>query len=440
MALGGGTWTAQNKILPGAYINFVSAARASTALSDRGIATVPLSLDWGPEGQVFSVTAAEAQKDSLKIFGHAYTDDVMRPIREVFAGAQTLHVYRLNTGGVKASNTYAEAKFPGTRGNSLKIAIQKNEAFVETENEVYDVATYLDTIEVDVQKGVKLITDLSPNDYVTFKSTGTLTETAATPLTSGTDGTVTNAAYQSYLDKMESYSFHVMGCPSSEDTVKQLFANYTKRMRDESGVKFQTVLFRYAQADYEGVISVENGLVGADTDPSLVYWVTGAEAGCAVNKTLTNTAYTGEYEVNTDYTQTQLEAAIQAGKLMLHNVNGEVRILTDINTFVSATDEKSSDFSSNQTIRVLDQIGNDIAATFNNKYLGKIPNDNAGRISLWNDIVTHHQQLQDIRAIEDFTGDDVTVEAGSDKKSVSVTDYVTPTNAMEKLYMQVIVQ
>lgn len=43
MALGGGTWTAQNKVLPGAYINFLSAARASAALSDRGIATVPLS-------------------------------------------------------------------------------------------------------------------------------------------------------------------------------------------------------------------------------------------------------------------------------------------------------------------------------------------------------------------------------------------------------------
>ena len=31
MALGGGTFTAQNKELPGAYINFVSAASASAA-------------------------------------------------------------------------------------------------------------------------------------------------------------------------------------------------------------------------------------------------------------------------------------------------------------------------------------------------------------------------------------------------------------------------
>ena len=40
MALGGGTFVTQNKTLPGAYINFVSAA-ASATLSDRGIATMP---------------------------------------------------------------------------------------------------------------------------------------------------------------------------------------------------------------------------------------------------------------------------------------------------------------------------------------------------------------------------------------------------------------
>ena len=37
MALGGGSFTVQNKELPGAYINFVSAASASPELSARGL-------------------------------------------------------------------------------------------------------------------------------------------------------------------------------------------------------------------------------------------------------------------------------------------------------------------------------------------------------------------------------------------------------------------
>ena len=47
MALGGGTFVTQNKKLPGSYINFVSAAKASATLSERGYATMPLELDWG---------------------------------------------------------------------------------------------------------------------------------------------------------------------------------------------------------------------------------------------------------------------------------------------------------------------------------------------------------------------------------------------------------
>jgi len=34
MALGGGNFLVQNKVLPGSYINFVAAAKASAALSD----------------------------------------------------------------------------------------------------------------------------------------------------------------------------------------------------------------------------------------------------------------------------------------------------------------------------------------------------------------------------------------------------------------------
>lgn len=44
MALGGGTWQSQNKILPGAYINFISKDMAGSALSERGVAAAPLTL------------------------------------------------------------------------------------------------------------------------------------------------------------------------------------------------------------------------------------------------------------------------------------------------------------------------------------------------------------------------------------------------------------
>ena len=96
MALGGGTFTAQNKVLPGTYINFVSAASANTNLSDRGVATMPLELDWGVEGKVFEVTNEDFQKNSMKIFGYAFDDPKMKGLSDLFLGTQTLYAYRLN--------------------------------------------------------------------------------------------------------------------------------------------------------------------------------------------------------------------------------------------------------------------------------------------------------------------------------------------------------
>ena len=59
MALGGGVFTNQNKVLPGAYINFVSAMSSNAAVSDRGVAAMALMMDWGKKGEMFSLTKNE---------------------------------------------------------------------------------------------------------------------------------------------------------------------------------------------------------------------------------------------------------------------------------------------------------------------------------------------------------------------------------------------
>lgn len=440
MALGGGTFLVQNKVLPGTYINFISVAKASANLSDRGFATMPLELDWGVDGSVFEVTNADFQKHSLKIFGYEYTHEKLKGLRDLFLNLQTLYAYRLNSGN-KATNTYATAKYSGTRGNDLKVVIAAN----VDDTSKFDVSLFLGTDMIDTQL-VASAADLVDNDFVVWKKNATLTATVGIALAGGTNGTVNGAAHQAYLDKIEAYSFNVMGVVTTDNTITQLYANFTKRMRDEVGAKFQSVLYNKA-ADYEGVINVKNKCVdGATTadgtttypnEAALVYWVTGLEASCEVNKSCLNRKYDGEYTVNCDYTQAQLTAAIKAGEFALHNVGADVRVLSDINSMVTTSDTKGDVFKDNQTIRVIDQIANDIATLFNTKYLGVVPNDASGRISLWADIVKHHEQLQEIRAIENFSDADVTVDQGDSKKAVVVSDLITVVNAMAQLYMTV---
>ena len=215
MALGGGTFTSQNKELPGAYINFVSAASASVALSDRGIATMPLELDWGKEDEVFEVTSEDFQKNTLKIFGYSYDNPKMMGLRDLFLGANTLYAYRLNSGGAKASNKYATALYSGIRGNDIKTVIQVN----ADNDEKYDVITYLGTVKVDEQT-VSAASELAVNDYVAFKSDAVLEASAGIPMTGGTNGNIDGTSHQNYLNRIESYTYNTMGVVVTDDTTK----------------------------------------------------------------------------------------------------------------------------------------------------------------------------------------------------------------------------
>lgn len=438
MALGGGTFvTIGEKKLPGSYINFVSASRATLALSERGYAAIPLALDWGETGKVITLTAGEFQDKAFELFGLNYSSDELKPIRELFLNARTLYIYRLGSNGVKASGSLATAKYPGTLGNKIKIVTT---AIVDDETTTgYRVQTFLDNVLIDTQEvnnASAKTDDLAENNYVDWKEDVSLSAGTIT-LTSGANPTITSVDYVDFLAAIEPYSFNTIGYAGTDSAVKSLFAAFTRRLRDEMGVKFQCVLYNFSSADYEGVISVENTINNAQSGEAgnLVYWVTGAEAGCAINKSNTNKKYNGAYDINVSYTQSQLEDALDAGKFVFHKVGDEIRVLEDINTLTTFTDEKGEDFKYNQTIRVMDQIGNDIAAIFNTRYLGLIPNDESGRVSLWNEIVKYHKVLDGIGAIEDFSTEDITVEKGPTKKSVVVYDNITPINCMAQLYM-----
>lgn len=430
--LGGGVFTGQGKVLPGTYINFMSAA-VPAGHPARGAVAMPMELKWGPEQEAVKVTKDDFEKGSLMALGYPRESVQMMPFREMFRNANVVYAYRLNSGGTKASNDHAEARHSGERGNAVRLVIQKN---VE-DGSRFDVRTLVDGTEVDSQT-VADASELADNGFVVFKKDVALAVTAGMPLAGGTDGNVAGEAYQKFLDAVEQKAFDVLGCPVKDESTRNLFIAYTKRMRDELGIKIQMVAYRAAMADYEGVISVENR--AAENEPGLVYWVAGASAACAVNKSNTNKVYDGELMASVEYTQAQLADGIKAGKFMFHQVGDEVRVLRDINTLTSFTEGKNSEFADNQTVRVLDTIGNGVASLFAGRFMGQVPNDASGRVSLWNGVVTYYKSLAAQRAIEAVDAERITVEPGETKRSVVVHAPVRPVNCMDQVYMTVVIE
>lgn len=344
--LGGGVFTTQNKVLPGAYINFVNRNTASSAIGDRGVVAIALNLNKF-DGEVVEITAAEFVKDSETKLGYKYSDKQVAPLRELFRHATKVYVYDL-------------------------------------------------------------------------ASTHTVSEAIAA---------------------LEPYEFNILCAYTSAAEDATAYTTAVKKWRDELGKKCQVVVYNQTAPDSEAVINVVSTVADDDVDEcALVAWVAGAEAACPINSSCTNMIYDGEYTVVVDKTQAQLEDCIENGQIAFHLVYGDVRLLEDVNSLTTMTEDKNEDFKYNQTIRVIDQIANDIAKLFNTKYLGKIPNNPTGRSSLWGEIVAHHRELESLGAIEAFDATQLTIEQGNSKKSVVINDVITVTNAMAQLYMTVIVQ
>lgn len=238
MALGGGLFTFTNKVLPGSYINFVSESQTSGTFSDRGTAAIIMPLSWGPVGEIMAVTSSDFYNESVSLFGRAYTHDDLLGLRELFKYADKCYLFRAQTGGSTAKCAFGTALYEGQLGNSIMISAALS-------NGKYTVKTYLQGVLRDAQT-VGSAGELLSNSFAEFDASAALYETAGVYMTGGIDGSVSDEIHQTFLNAMESYQANTIGCVSNDEKIKELYAEYAVRMREEVGVKLQCVLYRYS--------------------------------------------------------------------------------------------------------------------------------------------------------------------------------------------------
>jgi hypothetical protein len=438
--MAGGKWTQQNKVRPGVYVNVNSEPKPVGALGERGIVTMPLVLSWGQPNVVISIEAGENTFDNL---GYYITDPMMLLIREALKRAKTLLLYRLNV-GIKAAKTTgnltATAKWGGIRGNDLTVVIETN----VDDNAKFDVKTLLSGDVVDLQT-VTNIAGLVVNEWVVWSGAGALALTAGAPLINGTDGVAINQNYTDYLAAVEIYDFNTMAVPTTDIGVKGILKAFCIRLREDEGKKVQVVVENYPTADYEGIISVKNGVVLEDgttlTASQATAWVAGATASAQVNQSLTSTAYDGAIDVSPRYTNSQIIVALQAGEFLFTPNENRALVEQDINSLITFTVDKGKQFSKNRVIRVLDGINNDFVRIFNTFYIGLVSNNADGRNLLKGECINNLDLLQSISAIQAFSSQtDLTVAAGEEVDSVLIEVQVQPVDSIEKIYIAVTVR
>ena len=110
----GGSWISQNKIIPGAYVNFKTNAALSITPGDRGIVVVLQEMSVGATGDIYAITATDTSK-----YPNGTTEADKQMVNEALKGAKTVLLYNLGIEHEAADVTAALAKLKTAVFNTL---------------------------------------------------------------------------------------------------------------------------------------------------------------------------------------------------------------------------------------------------------------------------------------------------------------------------------
>ena len=444
--MAGGTWTTQSKVRPGVYIRFKSGTGLGLTVGDRGVVAICEPMSWGPVGQVMTV---DNGADTTPYCGYPITDPGAMFLREIFKGTnrtsapRQVLLYRPSAtsssqASAKISPLTATALYPGVRGNSITVIVTE-----DADNEDnFTVSTVVDGEIVDSQQA-NTVQELTANAWVTFSGTGALVANTGTALTGGADGTVEATAYSTFLSVIEPYDFDILVYDGKDSTVLTAMQSFVKRLADENGQYCQLVAAGMTNPDSRFVIDNETGVTLSDgtelTKQQVCWWLGGAQAGAQYNQSLTYAAYPDAVTVSPVLTNSQAVAAINAGQFTLFAEDNVVKVETDINSLVTYTQDIGKVYRKNRVIRLCNSIANDIYKQFSDNFIGVVDNDDTGRMQFRMAIVGYMTTLQNARAIQNFTAEDVEVLPGDDVDSIVVNVAIQAVDSVEKIYMTVTV-
>lgn len=446
----GGIWTTQNKVRPGAYINFVSVPKPVGTLGERGTVAVGMPMTWGPEGEIIHLTGDELLNGAslAKVGVTAVDTEESLPYRVALAGSFNALLYRTDKGGAKATAALladtltVSAKYPGTSGNKITVVTVKDEP--ETGSFTIQVLVNALLKESFVVTNIKELKDIESSfvDFEVIDETADIPEVAGIALSGGTNGIVDKQLYPNFWNLLDTKNFQCLAMYDTDPTLAPLIKDKVEIWREKRGKKVQAVVYDYDSADYEGIISVNQGFkTSTETvDTSLFpIWVASMTAGAEVNESLTASVVEDGVEIINPVLEDEIADALNAGRFILsYRQDGAVCVEKDINTLHTFTVDKNYAFSKNRVIRCLDEIGNTVALIFNRNYAGKVDNDATGRNQYKTELISMFDTLQGIRAVQNFDGaKDITVLPGEAIDAVVVDVTVQPVDSMEKLYMTV---
>lgn len=407
-----GTFTiGETKIRPGEYHRFENAGEITAVDARNGIVAGIIKSNWGPLNQVVAFSPSTAIKS---VFGSGLTEQL---ISEMFKeGANTGYFIRVGTGGTVGNITLKDsatesvnavtitAKYVGARAFMVTIRdslvnSSKRECIIYDGTSEFEKITFSKNPSSGEAAALVAAINANSKNFTAEKvadGNGTLAAVVQSSFTAGTNPTVNNEAYSNALSVLEAYSFNVL-CVDTEDTAVHALVKAFIDRTYAAGQYPMAVLSE--QNTVSNTVDVRMGHAAAFNDAKIIYVLNGGQtangvtvegylnaariggiiAAVPANQSVTHYVVSGYAGLSETLTNTQIEAALQNGCLVLStNSNGQVWIEQGINTLVTPSDDEDDGWKkirrAKTRFELMQRIGDTVA-----QLVGAVNNDEDGR-------------------------------------------------------------
>ena len=456
-----GSWrVGEEKERPGVYRRHVNAGGSEIAGTAENVGLAVVSGTWGPLNKP---VVTDASDDIASIIGSGKGANVITQMR--IAGANTMMVVRVGSGGTPASVTLKDNKeadvvtlttlYPTSRAltvtikESLEDETQKLAIIQEGTKELEAVAFTAGATEV-----AGIVAAFADSVYVKAvkkaDGSGTLKNISQSKFSGGTDPTVNTEAYSAGFEASEEETWDGVAVDSDDPAVHTLLYTFINRKFEEGMYPYACVgepksvaidtRIQHAAAfnDYK-MHYVLNSWVGTD---GVVYEgylaaarILGMIIAVASNASLTHSVITGAASLNEALKNATIKKALKSGCLVLSlSKSRQVWIEKAINTLTVLSADQDAGWKKIRRMKTRFELEDRIDATLE-AMDGTIDNNDNGRATVMSAIVDILDAMAGENKVE--AGGTVTLDTSNPPKgdsawfNISVDDI----DSMELIYL-----
>lgn len=203
----------------------------------------------------------------------------------------------------------------------------------------------------------------------------------------------TDVDYTAALSRLGNKKWNYLAIPEIETAEVQDIVSWIKSKRENDKKTFKAVLPN-VKADHEGIINftTDGIVVGGKTYSAAEYTARIAGVLAGLPFTLSSTYYVLPEVESINESETPNED-IDNGELILINDGEKIKIGRGVNSLTTTTVVKTEDFKKIKVLEVMDMILDDIRDTFNNSYVGKVPNTYDNQVLFFTSVNSYFKSL-----------------------------------------------